>query len=89
LVCRLQLLLVLASRVILRSESVGLMTTFYRLIRGSQPGRPGPRIYIPQEQGGPIITPGAELPTLLILLALDSRYIASGRIQQKTRFPSL
>jgi hypothetical protein len=25
-----------------------------------QPGRPGPPIYIPQEQGGPVIAPGAE-----------------------------
>jgi hypothetical protein len=23
-----------------------------------QPGGPGPRIYTPQEQGGPVITPG-------------------------------
>jgi hypothetical protein len=27
-----------------------------------QPGGPGPRIYIPQKQGGPVITPCTELP---------------------------
>jgi hypothetical protein len=27
-----------------------------------QPGRPGPRIYIPQEQGGPVIPPGTGFP---------------------------
>jgi hypothetical protein len=27
-----------------------------------QPGGPGPRIYIPQEQGGPVILPGTEFP---------------------------
>jgi hypothetical protein len=26
-----------------------------------QPGGPGPRIYIPQEQGGPVIPPGTGL----------------------------
>jgi hypothetical protein len=27
-----------------------------------QPGRPDPRIYIPQEQGGPVILPGTGFP---------------------------
>jgi hypothetical protein len=27
-----------------------------------QPGGPGPRIYIPQEQGGPVIPPGTGVP---------------------------
>jgi hypothetical protein len=27
-----------------------------------QPGRPGPRIYIPQEEGGPVTTPGTGFP---------------------------
>jgi hypothetical protein len=27
-----------------------------------KPGRPGPRIYIPQEQGGPVIPPGTGFP---------------------------
>jgi hypothetical protein len=46
-VCRLQLLLALASAVSLRSESRGSHCTVSdRRLRG-----PGPRIYIPQEQG--------------------------------------
>jgi hypothetical protein len=36
--------------------------------RISQPGGPGPRIYIPPEQGAPVIPPDTELST-------DSRYI--------------
>jgi hypothetical protein len=56
-VCRLQLLLVLASAVIFRSESRGtrdhiLLVSNFRL---PQPEGPGPRIYIPQEQGGPTV----------------------------------
>jgi hypothetical protein len=59
-VCRLQLLLVLASAVILRSESCGTRDhVLLSEIRDSpKPGGPGPRIYIPQEQGGPVIPPG-------------------------------
>jgi hypothetical protein len=54
-VCNLLLLLVFASAVPLGSESHGtqdhiLLSQFLRL---PQPGRPGPRIYILQEQGGP------------------------------------
>jgi hypothetical protein len=32
-----------------------------------QPGGPGPRIYIPQEQGGPVIAPGTGLPFCRLL----------------------
>jgi hypothetical protein len=32
-----------------------------------QPGGPGPRIYISQEQGGPVITPGTGFPFLRLL----------------------
>jgi hypothetical protein len=41
-----------------------------------QPGGPGPRIYIPQEQGGPIIPPGIGFPfrCLLRLAGLRWRY---------------
>jgi hypothetical protein len=57
-VCRLQLLLVLVSAVILRSESRGthdhILLSDSRL---SQPEGPGHRIYIPQEQGNPVISP--------------------------------
>jgi hypothetical protein len=69
---------------------------------------PGPRIYIPQEQGGPVIHPGTGFPfhPLLRLAGLrggirlrlhprlnyqlfwEPRYIASGRTQHKTPFPS-
>jgi hypothetical protein len=63
-VCNLLLLLVLASAVLLRSESRGtqdhiLLSQFLRL---PQPGGPGTRIYIPQEQGGPDIPPGHWVP---------------------------
>jgi hypothetical protein len=34
-------------------------------LRLPQPGRPGPRIYIPQEQGGPVIPPGTGFPSFL------------------------
>jgi hypothetical protein len=59
-VCHLQLLLVLASAVILRSDSSGTHDhVLLSQIRDyPQPGGPGPRIYIPQEQGCPVITPG-------------------------------
>jgi hypothetical protein len=61
LVCNLLLLLVLACAVPLGSESRGtqLLSQFLRL---PQPGGRGPRIYIPQEQGGPDIPPGTGFP---------------------------
>jgi hypothetical protein len=49
-VCRLQLLLVLDSAVILGSE---LRRTHDNILL-PQAGGPGPSIYIPQEEGGPI-----------------------------------
>jgi hypothetical protein len=58
-VCSFQLLLGLASAVLIGSES--RRTHDYiplsRLLRLPQPGGPGPRIYIPQEQGSPVIPP--------------------------------
>jgi hypothetical protein len=41
-----------------------------------QPGGPGPRIYIPQEQGGPVMPPGTGFPfrRLLRLAGLRWRY---------------
>jgi hypothetical protein len=66
-VCSLQLLLVLASAVILRSDSRGTHDhILLSQIRGSQPGGPGPRIYNPQEQDGPVTPP-----------ALGSLFVAS------------
>jgi hypothetical protein len=76
-VCRLQLLLSLASAVILRSESRGFMIIVYCLkFEAPQPGVPGHRIYIPQEQGGPVIPPDTGLPFygLIRLAGLRWRY---------------
>jgi hypothetical protein len=53
------------------------MTTFCCLrFYHSQPGRPGPRIYIPHEKGGPVIPPGTGFPfrCLLRLAGLWWRY---------------
>jgi hypothetical protein len=77
-VCNLLLLLVLTSAVLLGSESRGtknytVLSTFLRLF---QPEGQGPRIYIPQEQGGPVIPPGTGFPfrRLLRIAALRWRY---------------
>jgi hypothetical protein len=61
-VCRLQLLLTLASAFSGPSPA-GLMATFYCLRFETPPTwKPGPRIYIPHEQGGSVITPGTGFP---------------------------
>jgi hypothetical protein len=77
-VCRLQLLLVLASAVVLRSESRGTHGTPFTVSdsRLPQPGGQGPRIYIPQEQSGPVMPPGTGFPfrRLLRLAGLRWRY---------------
>jgi hypothetical protein len=76
-VCRLQVLLVLASAVILGSESRGTRDHFtVSDLSLPQPGGPGPRIYIPQEQGGPVISPGTGFPVrrLLRFAGLRWRY---------------
>jgi hypothetical protein len=80
-VCNLLLLLVISSAVPHRSESRGtqdhiLMSHFLRL---PQPGEPGHRIYIPQEQGGPLLLPGIAFPfrRLLQLAGLRWRYSIS------------
>jgi hypothetical protein len=54
-VLRLQLLLVLASAVILESRGTRGHILLSQMRDSPQPGEPGPRIYIPQEQGGPVI----------------------------------
>jgi hypothetical protein len=50
--------------------------TFLSHLRLPQPGGPGSRIYIPQEQGGPVIPPGTGFPLrrLLRLAGLRWRY---------------
>jgi hypothetical protein len=65
-VSRLQLLLVLASAVILTFESRGIHDRYFTVsdLKLPQPGGPGSRIYIPQEQGGPVITPGTGFPSV-------------------------
>jgi hypothetical protein len=39
-----------------------------------QPGGPGPRIYIPEEQGGPVIPPGTRFPFRLLLRLAGLRW---------------
>jgi hypothetical protein len=77
-VCRLQLLLILASSVIRGSQSrVTRDHILLSQIRDSpKPGGPSPRIYMSQEQGGPVIPPGTEFPfrRLLRLAGLRWRY---------------
>jgi hypothetical protein len=52
------------------------MTIFYSHLRLPQSGGPGPRIYIPQEEDGPVIPPGTRFPfrRLLRLAGLRWRY---------------
>jgi hypothetical protein len=71
-VCNLLLLLVLASP--LPRDSRQYFTVPIR--ETPQPGSPGPRIYIPQQQGGPDIPPGTGFPfgRLLRLAGLWLRY---------------
>jgi hypothetical protein len=74
-VCCLQLLLVLASAVILGSESRGARP--YLTVSDSrlhQLGEPGPRIYFPQEQGGPVLPPGTGFPFRLLLQLAGLRW---------------
>jgi hypothetical protein len=80
-VCNFLLLLVLASAVPLGSESHGtqnhkLLSHFLRLPQPVGPVGPGPRIYIPKEEGGPDIPPGTGFPfrRLLRLAGLPWRY---------------
>jgi hypothetical protein len=77
-VCRLQLLLVLASAVILRYESRG---THGPILPSQIPDSPNlegqvPGVYIPQEEGGPVLPPGTGFPfrRLLRLAGLRWRY---------------
>jgi hypothetical protein len=60
-VCRLQLLLVLVSAIILMSEALGTHDQILlSQIRDYQSGEPDARI--PQEQGGQVMPPGSEFP---------------------------
>jgi hypothetical protein len=79
-VCNLlvQLLLGLARTVTLGSKSRRthghVLLSHLRLL---QPGGPGPRIYIPQEQGGPVILPGNGFPFCCLLRLAGLRWIYS------------
>jgi hypothetical protein len=91
-VCNLLLLLVLASAVPLGSEPRGTQTHILlsQFLRLPQPRGPGPRNYIPQEQGGPDIPPGIWFPfrRLLRLAGLRWRYSVPpphGIASRKTR----
>jgi hypothetical protein len=68
-ICRLQLLLIFASAVILRSESRGTHKPYFSVSdkRLFQPGGPGSYIYIAEEQGGPVITPDTGFPFRCLL----------------------
>jgi hypothetical protein len=72
------LLLGLASAVPLVSESSGTQDRILlsQVLRVPEPGRPGLRLYIPQEEGGPVIPPGTVFPfrRLLRLVELRWRY---------------
>jgi hypothetical protein len=70
-VCNLlvQLLLGLARAVTLGSKSRRIHGhILLSHLRLPQPGAPGPRIYIPQEQGGPVIPPDTGFPFCRLLL---------------------
>jgi hypothetical protein len=88
-VCRLQLLLVLASTVILRSESRGTHDhILLSQIQTPPTWRPGPRIYIPQEQDGPIVPPDSF--SFLFVASYDSQGYRGGlrpRLHTPTHSP--
>jgi hypothetical protein len=75
-VCCLQLLLAITTAVILRvrvpRNSLSYFTVSHS--RVPQPGGPGPRIYIPQEQGGPGIPPGNGFPFRRLLRLAGPRW---------------
>jgi hypothetical protein len=58
------------------SSPMGLVSFYCLRFEPPQPGGPGPHIYIPQEQGGQVITPGTGSPFrhLLQLAGLRWRY---------------
>jgi hypothetical protein len=77
-VCCSQLLLGLASAVILKSKPRGTHNhILLSQIQDPQPGGPGPHIYIPQEYGGPVIPPGTGFPfcCLVRLAGLRWKYL--------------
>jgi hypothetical protein len=71
-ICRLQLLLVLASSVRVTRDSWPYFTVSD--LRLPQTGGSGPCIYVPQEQGGPVIPPGTGLPFRRLLRLAGQRW---------------
>jgi hypothetical protein len=55
------------------SSPTELTIIFYSLILDPQSGGQGPRIYIPQEQGGPVMSPG-----FLFVASYDSQAYGGG-----------
>jgi hypothetical protein len=72
-VCRLKLLLVLASAIILGSQSLGTVSDS----RLPHPVGPVPRIYISQEQGDPVVPPSANF----LFVAFDDSQSYGGRVR--------
>jgi hypothetical protein len=86
---RIQLLLVFARAVILGSSPAGLMTKFYCLrFETPQLGGPRPRIFIPQEQGGPVIPPGTGFPFRRLLRLAELRRISDFLLSSIWKFSS-
>jgi hypothetical protein len=68
-----QFLLGISSAAFLRSESLSLLSLFLRLL---QPRGPGSCIYIPQEQGSPIIPSGIGLMVYMVRVCCsDVRFV--------------
>jgi hypothetical protein len=57
-------------------------------LRLPQPGGPGSRIYIPQEQGGPVIPPGTGFPLLAGLWWRYSNPLSTWRVRSPYIYPS-
>jgi hypothetical protein len=83
-ICNLKLLLGFASAAQSFSgpSSAELMTIFYclKFETLSKPGRPGPRIYIHQEQGGLIISPVTAFPSRRLIRLAGLRWSYSTRL---------
>jgi hypothetical protein len=75
-VCRLQMLLALASgHSQIRVQKDSWPNFAVSDSSFPQPGGPGPRIYIPQEQGGPVIS---QAPGFLFVVSYDSHCYGGG-----------
>jgi hypothetical protein len=57
-------------------------------LRFLQPGGPGSHIYIPQEQGGPVIPPGTEVPVRHLLWLLQSLPRSRLTVSQSVLLPA-